>query len=233
MLFLRSLLFYIGMILGLIIWAPVIIIAPIFPYPKRYNLLIKWGHFTVWWLGKTCNLTYKIHGMENLPKTPSIILSKHQSACETIMYLKIFPMQTWILKQELLWIPIYGLALKNLGAITIKRQNIRKSMQQVIIKGKHSLESGRLVVIFPEGTRVAYGQKKKYGIGGALLAEKTGYPVVPIAHNAGKFWPKKKFIKQPGIVDIVIGPIIESKNKTYREINSLTEEWIEKTMERL
>ncbi|MDM8566399.1 lysophospholipid acyltransferase family protein [Candidatus Halobeggiatoa sp. HSG11] len=231
MLFLRSLLFYIGMISSLMLWGPLIAISPIFPYPMRYRLLIKWGHFTVWWLGITCKLTYKLHGVENLPQTPSIVLSKHQSACEAIMYLKIFPMQTWLLKHELLWIPIYGLALKNLDAITIKRQNIRKSMQLVIEKGRKSLSAGRWLIIFPEGTRVPYGEKKRYGIGGALLAEKTGYPVIPVAHNAGKFWPKQSFIKQPGIVDVVIGPVIDPKGKTYQEINALAEEWIEKTME--
>ncbi len=233
MLFLRSLLFYIGMILALLVWAPLIVIAPLFSYPKRYRLLVKWGYFTIWWLEKTCRLTYKLHGVENLPQTPSIVLSKHQSACEAIMYLKIFPMQTWLLKHELIWIPIYGLALKNLEAITIKRQNIRKSMQQIVEKGQQSLQAGRWVIIFPEGTRVLPGKTKRYGIGGALLAEKSGYPVVPVAHNAGKFWPKQSFIKQPGIVDIVIGPVIETKGKTYQEINTLTEEWIEKTMKEL
>lgn len=233
MLFLRSLLFYIGMISALLVWAPLILISPIFPYPIRYKLLIKWGYFTIWWLEKTCRLNYKVHGIENLPKTTSIVLSKHQSACETIMFLKVFPPQTWLLKRELIWIPIYGLALKNLEAIIIRRQNIRKSMQQLIDKGRKNLQAGRWIIIFPEGTRVPPGQKKRYGIGGALLAEKTSYPVVPVAHNAGRFWPKQSFIKQPGTIDIVIGPTIETKGKTYREINALAEKWIEKTMENL
>ena len=231
MLFLRSLLFYSGMTLSMLFWT--IIITPLvlpLPYQKRYLIISKWAYFVTWWLKTTCRLTYQVEGAENLPTTAAIILSKHQSAWETIVFQKIFPPQVWVLKRELFWIPFFGWGLRSLNPIAIRRKNIRKSMQEIIEQGKDRLAKGIWVVIFPEGTRVKIGEKKRYGIGGAMLAEKSGYPVVPVAHNAGKFWSPSGFIKYPGTVKVVIGPVIETKEKDYKEINRLTEEWIEGAM---
>ncbi len=231
MLFLRSLLFYSGMTLATLFWT--IIITPLvlpLPYQKRYFVISKWAYFVTWWLKITCSISYEVEGIENIPKSAAIILSKHQSAWETIVFQKIFPPQVWVLKRELFWIPFFGWGLKSLNPIAIRRKNLRHSMQEIIEQGKDRLAKGIWVVIFPEGTRVKIGEKKRYGIGGAMLAEKSGYPIVPVAHNAGKFWPRSGFIKYPGTVKVVIGPVIEPTGKDYKEINRLTEEWIEGTM---
>lgn len=233
MLFLRSFWFYIGMIVSLLVFFPFPLLAWLLPYRQRYQLLISWGHFVLWWLEKTCHLTYQVEGLENLPQTPVILLSKHQSAWETFAFLKIFPMQVWVLKRELLWIPVFGWGLAALRPIAIKRTSIRKSLQQIIEQGKQHLADGRWILVFPEGTRVAPGEKKRYGIGGAILAAQSGYPVIPIAHNSGTFWSRQAFIKRPGTIQVHIGPMIESSGKNYQQINSLAEEWIEQTMLRL
>ena len=234
MLFLRSVLFYCGMLIAVLIWTVILtpLVLPL-PYQKRYLVISRWAYFITWWLEKTCRLTYQVEGAENLPTTAAIILSKHQSAWETIVFQKIFPPQVWVLKRELFWIPFFGWGLKSLNPIAIRRKNLRQSMQEIIEQGTNRLAKGIWVVIFPEGTRVKVGEKKRYGVGGAMLAEKSGYPVVPVAHNAGKFWPRSGFIKYPGTIKVVIGPVIDPKGKDYKEINRLTEEWIEGTMMKL
>ncbi len=229
MLFLRSFLFYLGITLAAFVFAPLAPLLLPLPYQQRYRILTGWGRFAIWWLGKTCQLSYQVQGLENLPTTAAIVLSKHQSAWEALVYQQIFPPQVWLLKRELFWIPLFGWGLATLKPIAIDRKVRRHSMQQIIDPGKQRLAQGLWVVIFPEGTRVAPGKKKRYGIGGALLAEKSGYPVVPVAHNSGKFWPPQSFIKYPGTIQVVIGPVIDSQGKSYKEINALAEEWIEKT----
>jgi 1-acyl-sn-glycerol-3-phosphate acyltransferase len=228
--FLRSLLFYIGLFPAGLVFAPLALLLLPLPYQTRYQVLIRLGRVAIWWLEKTCQVSYQVRGLENLPTTPAIVLSKHQSAWETIACQQIFPMQVWLLKRELLWLPLFGWTLASLKPIAIERKNLRQSLQQIIEQGKQRLAQGLWIVIFPEGTRVAPGEKKRYGIGGALLAEKSGCPVVPVAVNSGKFWPPKSFIKRPRTIQVIIGPAIESTGKSYQEINALTEKWIEETM---
>ena len=132
-----------------------------------------------------------------------------------------------------MWIPIFGWALAAAEPIAINRKAGRRAAHQIIKQGRRRLELGRTVVVFPEGTRVAPGTRKKYGIGGALLAEKTGYPVVPIAHNAGVFWRRRGLKKFPGIIQVVIGPLIETKGLSAIEINRRAEQWIEATVSTL
>ena len=106
-------------------------------------------------------------------------------------------------------------------------------MTEIISKGTARLKKGRLVVIFPEGTRIAPGQRKKYGVGGAILAEKSGYPVVPVAHNAGEYWRRRDIIKRPGVIKMVVGPPIDTQGLSAAEINRKAEEWIESTMDKI
>jgi 1-acyl-sn-glycerol-3-phosphate acyltransferase len=138
-----------------------------------------------------------------------------------------------VLKRELMWIPFFGWALALLHPIAIDRGSGRKAIEQVVAQGRDRLRSGIWVVVFPEGTRVAPGTRRRYGIGGAVLAAETGYPVVPVAHNAGTFWPRRSFFKRPGTVRAVIGPVIESRGKTAEEIRDLAETWIENKMREL
>ena len=154
-------------------------------------------------------------------------MCKHQSAWETLALQIIFPAQAWILKRELLWIPIYGWGLATMQPIAIDRGSAIKSFRQIVNQGCKRLAQGIWVVIFPEGTRVAPGESRKYLPGGGLLAEKSGYPIVPVAHNAGLFWPRKTIIKRPGTINMVIGPVIQGKNKSANEIMQEVEIWIE------
>ena len=231
MLFLRTLLFYFGMILSLIFWT-VFVVPLTFPlsYKKRYLIITQWGHFVIWWLEKTCQIRYEVQGLENIPTVPVVVLSKHQSEWETYAFQKIFPPQVWVLKHELLWIPFFGWTLASLQPIAINRNNIRQALQQILKQGKQRLAQGLWIIIYPEGTRVMPHEKRRYGIGGAMLAEQTGCPVIPVAHNSGSFWLRKRFIKKPGVIKIIIGPMIISTGKTAKEINALAEKWIEGTM---
>jgi len=230
MLFLRSLLFYIGQIISTILIAPVGVIAFPLDFKKRYYLITRWAVFNLWWLKICCNVTYEILGKENIPKKPCIVMCKHQSAFETLALQRIFIPQVWILKKELLQIPIYGWGLASMQPIAINRDSSIKSFKQIADQGCERLEKGYWVIIFPEGTRVAPNKKKKYLPGGGMLAEKSGARIVPVAHNAGRLWPRNSMIKKPGLITIKIGPVIKSENKSAKEITKEVENWIEKTV---
>ena len=230
MLFLRSLLFYIGQIISTILIAPVGVIAFPLDFKKRYYLITRWAVFNLWWLKICCNVTYEILGKENIPKKPCIVMCKHQSAFETLALQRIFIPQVWILKKELLQIPIYGWGLASMQPIAINRDSSIKSFKQIADQGCERLEKGYWVIIFPEGTRVAPNKKKKYLPGGGMLAEKSGARIVPVAHNAGRLWPRNSMIKKPGLITIKIGQVMESKNKTAKEITNNVVNWIEKTV---
>ena len=233
MLVLRSLLFNFIMFSSVTIYA--LLSIGTFPFSPltRYRFISRWARFIIWILKVLCNLDYVVEGGEHLPKTPFIILAKHQSTWETLAFQQIFPPQVWVLKGELLWVPFFGWGLAMTQPIAINRNDRKKAMEQIVEQGRDRLETGRCVVVFPEGTRVAVDEQRRYGIGGAVLAARTGYPVVPVAHNAGYFWPRRGFIKRPGTIRVVIGPTITSHGKTPEEIRLLVETWIETTMVRL
>jgi 1-acyl-sn-glycerol-3-phosphate acyltransferase len=229
----RSGLFFAGQIVVTILIAPFVILAFALPYRARYRIVYQWSRFNTWWLGVTCNLSHEVQGEENIPPRPAIVLCKHQSAWETINLQHYFSPQVWVLKRELLRLPVFGWALAMLRPIAIDRGAGRDAMAQVLEQGAARLESGCWVVVFPEGTRVPAGSKRRYKAGGATLAEKTGVPVVPVAHDAGLYWPRKSFIKYPGVVRLVIGPPIETRGKSASAINREAENWIEGTVDRL
>lgn len=221
------------MLLSAAVYAPLMLPTIVLPFAVRYRLVSGWARFQVFMLKCLCRLDYRVEGREHLPGGAAIILSKHQSAWETIAFQEIFPAQTWVLKRELMWIPLFGWALALLRPIAINRGAGRKAIEQVIEQGRERLQSGIWVVVFPEGTRVAPGARKRHGIGGAVLAAETGYPVVPVAHNAGSFWPRRGFHKRPGTVRVVVGPVIDPHGKTAEDIRRLAEEWIEGRMPEL
>jgi len=183
---------------------------------------------------KICGLKYEIKGLENIPDSACIILSKHQSTWDTLILRSILPPeQAWVLKKELLQIPFFGWGLSAVQAIGIDRNAGRKALKQIIRLGSEHLEKGHYVIIYPEGTRVAPGEHKKYGISGAYLAQKSQFPIIPVAHNAGVFWRRLGLKKYPGTIQVIIGPLIETKGLKSHEINRRVEEWIESTMETL
>jgi len=233
MLWIRSVLF----LLGLLIVTPIfsILVILLFPLPNvmRSRIASGWAHFVMFWLRLTCNLDYQVRGQENMPDHPSIILSKHQSAWETIGLQTIFPPQVWVMKRSLLLIPFLGWAFVALAAIPIDRSAGREALKKLVENGKDRLARGLWVVIFPEGTRTAPDAKGKYHIGGAWLAAKTETTVVPVAHNAGKYWRKNAFIKYPGTIQVVIGKPIETAGLKPDQVNKQVEAWIETTMSTL
>lgn len=233
MLFLRSLVFTVTLSGALLVIAPLTLLTFPFPFAWRYRFATQWATFALWLLRVVCRLDYTVSGRENIPEQNGIIFCKHQSAWETLALQRIFPPQVWVLKRELMWIPLFGWAMALMEPIPIDRKAGRRAIQTIIEKGNQRLADGRWVVIFPEGTRVAVGARKRYGIGGALLAERTGYPVIPVAHNAGEFWSRRSFIKTPGTIRVVIGPAMETRGKTAAEINASAEDWIESTVERI
>ncbi len=225
--YLRSILFFLGMTLS----APIVTLAGLLvsplPFSIRYGVISQWARFVIWWLRVTCGLNYRVTGLENIEGIESaIIFSKHQSAWETMALQLIFPPQAWVLKRSLLWVPFFGWGLALLKPIAIDRAAGRKALQQVVSQGVERLKAGIWVVIFPEGTRLAPGIEKRFAAGGAMLASKSGYPVVPVAHNAGSFWPRRGLLKKPGTIELHIGSPIETSGLKPGEINQRAESWI-------
>jgi 1-acyl-sn-glycerol-3-phosphate acyltransferase len=233
MLFIRSLCFYIGQIISTLLFAPLGVIAFPLNFHTRYYLITRWAVFNLWWLKICCGVRYKVEGIENIPDKACIVMCKHQSAFETLALQLIFIPQVWILKRELLKIPIYGWGLASMQPIAIDRGSAIKSFRQIVEQGCERLKQSLWVIIFPEGTRVAPGKKGKYLPGGGLLAEKSKANIIPVAHNAGYLWPRNQMIKKPGLITIVIGPVINSTNKTAKQITQEVELWIENTVEAL
>jgi len=227
---LRSMLFALGSWSSLLLIGPLGMLTWPLSFNTRFRVISQWARFNVWWLEKTCNVHYEVIGRENLPAGNAIVLCKHQSTWETLVLQQILPPQVWLLKRELLWVPVFGWALALLEPIAIDRGAGRKAVRQLIKQGQRKLDQGRWVVIYPEGTRTAPGQRGRYALGGAILAEHSGYPVVPIAHNAGEFWPRRAFIKRPGTIKLVIGPVIETAGRKAQDINAEVEAWIEGQM---
>ncbi len=230
MLFLRSSLFLLGQIITASIFTIIAFLAlPLNPV-KRNVLISGWARLMIWWLRITCNITHKISGLENLPHTPSIILAKHQSAWETLAFQTIFPAQCYVMKKNLLWIPIFGWGLALSSPIAIDRSAGREALKKLVEAGKDRLNKGLWIVIFPEGTRKLPGERGKYHLGGAWLATHTNTPIVPVAHNAGEFWGKNSFIKKPGVIQVHIGSVIQTAGLKTDVVNNQVENWIETKM---
>jgi 1-acyl-sn-glycerol-3-phosphate acyltransferase len=229
----RSLLYAAGQGLLSVAFSIAAIFALVLPYRLRYALVSRWGHCNLWWLEKTCRLNHRVVGEENIPQQPSIVFCKHESVWETLALQRYFAPHVWVIKRELLWIPFFGWGLATLRPIAIDRGSSRAALGQLLSQGRARLSDGFWVVICPEGTRVAPGERRRYRQGGALLAEKTGCPVLPVAHNAGDFWPRSGFIKRPGTIQLVIGPIIDSAGRSAADINRLAETWMEAAVDEI
>ena len=233
MIFIRSLIF----LLLQIIITPVFALLALLTFPlsrhMRYRIISQWAKLMLPLLQLVCGIRHEVRGIENLPKQSCIVMCKHQSAWETLALQKIFPPQVWVLKRELLWLPFFGWALALTSPIAIKRSDGKGAIKQLLKQGKERLAQGFCVVIFPEGTRVPFGRRGKYKIGGAMLAASSGVPVVPVAHNAGRLWGRNAFSKHPGLITMSIGKPIETKGLKAEEINARVEAWIENEIQQL
>lgn len=231
-LFLRSLLFSVLMLLATIFYSLFcVILYPFLSKAKSHYLIMQWTRGIVWLLKVICQVNYHVEGLENIPNDRSfIVFSKHQSTWETFFLPGLFHETAIILKRELLWVPFFGWGLATIDPIAINRSKGDSAMEQIIRKGKKCLAAGRCILVFPEGTRIAPGKIGKYRVGGARLATTTGYPILPIAHNAGYYWPKRGFLKKPGTIEVRIGPLIETANKKPEEVLASVKNWIETNM---
>jgi 1-acyl-sn-glycerol-3-phosphate acyltransferase len=186
------------------------------------------------WVGRiVCGLDYVIEGRENIPAEPSIIMIKHSTVFETYTQLAVFPPQTWVVKRELQWIPIFGWGLAAMRPIAINRGAGHYAVTQVIEQGRQLLADGIWITIFPEGTRVPSGQIKKYGVSGAALARDAQCPIVPVAHNAGDLWPRRGLVKKPGLIRFCIGPPIAPSDRPPKETNLIVQDWVETKMKEI
>jgi 1-acyl-sn-glycerol-3-phosphate acyltransferase len=206
-----------------------------FPLPAlvRYRIIRGWARLMLVFIERICGIRYRVLGAEHIPQRPCVVMSKHQSAWETIAFQAIFPPQVQVIKRELLWLPFFGWGLAMLSPIAIDRASGARALKQMIEQGKDRLARGFCVIVFPEGTRIAPGARGKYQTGGAAIAVHAGAPVVPVAHNAGEFWRRKAFLKYPGTVTVSIGRPIDGRGMKAEALTREVEAWIESEMPRL
>ena len=213
-----------GGVMTLLFWAP---------YRTQFAIARTWARILFWVLKKVCGLSFTVEGRERIPSGNHIIMINHTSAWETIAQFLIFPPQVWVLKRALLWIPLIGWGLKLLRPISINRGAGHRSVNQVVEQGKARLADGLWIIIFPEGTRVVAGEKRKYGVSGALLATATDKLVVPVSHNAADFWVRRGIVKKAGTIRLIIGTPIDATGKDPRRLNDEVRQSIEAGLERI
>lgn len=228
-----SVVFFLGMVVSTLIIAPLSLLLRPFSFRVRFGFVSQWARFNLWSVGILCGLRFEVRGAEYIPEEVGVAFCKHQSTWETLALQQVLPEQAWVLKQELLRVPVFGWGLKVLEPIAIDRSAGRKAVDQVVSQGRDRLAKGRWIVVFPEGTRIRVGETKKFGIGGVMLAKKAGADILPIAHNAGCYWPRRGFIKRAGVIQMVIGEPIATAGKSLKEINAETKDWIDSETHRL
>jgi 1-acyl-sn-glycerol-3-phosphate acyltransferase len=225
---LRSLVLIVVGLSGAIATSTLLILRFWTPASWRRFVLVSFCRFALWAGGVICGMKVVVEGKENIPDTPSVIMLKHSSILETYGHVPMFPSNAWVVKRELLWVPIVGWAIGLvLNPIAIDRGKGRSAVKQVIEQGKQRLADGIWVSIFPEGTRVPPGETRKYGISGAALAQEAGVSIVPVAHNAGDCWRPKGFSMRPGLVRFCIGPPIDASTQSPKETTLMVQQWID------
>jgi len=205
------------------------IVCPFLSFKGRFWMAGWLTHpvfFALEWL---CGLTYTVEGRENLPPGNHVIFMKHSSAWETYGIMVLFPAHVWVMKREILWIPFVGWGCMLARCIAIDRKAGASAVNQVLSQGKDRMERfGAWVMVFPEGTRMARGETRRYGSSGTLLAAQERRKIVPVSHNAGYFWPRRGLLKKRGVIRVVIGPPIDPVGRDTREVNEEVQLWIER-----
>ena len=231
MLTLRSLLFTLSLFVSAIIGGTLELLIFWAPFKWKWRLARAWAGYNLWAGRVLCGMRVVTEGSENLPDVPSVALIKHTTAMETYWQIWGLPPQVWVLKRELLLIPLFGwgvgLVMK---PIAINRKAGGPAVRQVIEQGRKKLAEGLWISMFPEGTRVAPGETRRYGVSGAAVAKEVGCPIVPVAHNAGDFWPRRGLRKHAGTIRFCIGPPIDPAGRSPKETNLIAQEWIENKM---
>ncbi len=228
---LRALIMYIVVMGAGLVYASAALLFFWLPEKGRWWFVDSYCRFSLWAGSFVCGMNVVVEGKEHLPDSPCVIMIKHTTALETYGHVPFFPRTTWVLKRSILWVPIFGWAMYLVfRPIAINRRAGTSAVKQVIRQGKEKLRAGIWVTIFPEGTRVAPGETRKYGVSGAALAKEAGVPIIPMAHNAGDFWRRREFAKRPGTIRFCIGPPISAADRDPRETNQQVQEWIENKM---
>ena len=231
MLTLRSLLFTALLFASGIFGSAVVLLVFWAPFRYRWAVAVHWAEFSLWIGNAIAGLDVVTEGTENIQIKPAVYLIKHTTAMETYWQIAALPPSTWVLKRELFWIPIFGWALwLVMNSIGIDRGSSGSAVKQVIAQGKERLASGLSMCIFPEGTRMPPGETHRYGISGAALAKEVGCMIVPVAHNANDFWPRRGLHKHPGRIRFCIGPPIDPANMSAKDANLVAQEWVESKM---
>ena len=237
---LRSALFFLWLVVTVVPWATFVVLMSIFVRGTRlYWVCVGWLAASIWGARVICGVRHRVHGLENVPtaadgRAAVLLAPKHQSTWETFAFPVLMPHPLcYVFKRELLWIPFFGWAIGSLDMIHIDRSRRAQAFNKVVEQGKLLLAQGIWIIMFPEGTRIARGQKGVYETSGTRLAVQTGAPVIPIAVTSAKCWPRKAFVKTPGIVDVSIGKPIPSVGRHHKELMQEVEDWIEAEMRRL
>lgn len=224
---LGSIVFTVLLFVSVAVYGLVTLVLRLFGYRAMYAGMRLWCRAMLTLLRWLCGLDHRVEGLDRLPQEPSVVLMKHSSSWETIAQVLMFPQQCWVLKRELMWAPVLGWNLFFLKPIAINRKGRGAAVQQVISQGRQRLDAGLWVVVFPEGTRVPFGQTGRFGLSGTLLAQAAGRPIVPVAHNAGWYWPRRGMLKKRGTIRVVIGEPIRTAEREARDVNAEVKDWIE------
>ena len=230
---LRSLIYTVMLFLTTAFFAIVVIVFMWLPPARLYAVPRTWARLNLWLLKTLCGLDYRIEGAEHLPDVPFISMWKHSSTWETIAQMLLVPRASWLLKREILWVPLLGWAIARFKPIAIDRKAGGTAVNQVVTQGRERLSEGLGVIIYPEGTRVAPGETRKFGMSGALLASQSGAPLVPIAHDSGYYWRRRGLLKRSGTIRVVIGPPLDPRGLEPREITERAKEWVDSTVAEL
>jgi len=234
MLALRSALFLLFQAVTVVPYGILCLLMAPLPLHVRYKVTTGWPRIVLWAARVICGIRWQVKGWENLPNGPAVLLSKHQSTWETFFYVSYMPKELcFVFKRELLWVPFFGWGIGLLKMIHIDRSQGRDAFESVVQQGQRKLDEGRWIIMFPEGTRIPRGRQGKYKSGGSRLAIRTAAPVIPMAVNSAACWPKRPWIKRPGLITVSIGPPIDSDGLSPDQLNTEVERWIEAEMRRI
>jgi 1-acyl-sn-glycerol-3-phosphate acyltransferase len=222
----RSALFTVIMTVATCLWVIPCIVARLFPYRICFAIVSGWCTFNVTCARLICGIKYEISGLENIPDQPCVIMSNHQSTWETLAYPSIFPTLTWVIKKELLYVPFFGWGIASTQPIALDRKQGKRALKQLVKDGRKKISLGRYVLIFPEGTRIPYGEERPLKAGGFMLAKQAKVNILPVAHDSGRLWPRRGFLKTPGTIHLKIGPVINTSDASSDECRQRYAHWL-------
>jgi 1-acyl-sn-glycerol-3-phosphate acyltransferase len=226
----RALLFYAGFGIIVVVSSFICCVFAFLPFPLLQRITTYGNRLILGWLWVVCNIDVKVTGEENIPDGPCVILSNHQSTWDGFFMQWFFQPASMILKRELLWIPIFGWSLYFMRPIAIERDNPAAAIRSILKHGQRRLKEGNRIVIYPEGTRGNPDKLSGFKSSGAAIAKKACVDILPIAHDAGKYWLHHSFLKQSGTIRLHIGPVINSAFGSPRDLTKQARDWIESAL---